>query len=206
MPVSSRAVPFTGQHTMKHGFIINSRNRIINVQPNEYLYCKWFYFQVNGQVADIPFTLLQGKIEVSFNDSKVLLKTSFGANVMLDGNSDVLLKLDSKQSQSVGTLETLMLTLKTNILYRHLVLPLAKQLWTLLAHTSSLKLMIVLWEKTAKWNNSCRGLFWGRLSVQCSQTSNSAFAQCHCIISPYSLYKKCLISMRMMLRPIFSKP
>lgn len=46
-----------------YGFIIN--RRIINVQPNEYFYCKLLYFQVNGQVADIPFTLLQGKIEVS---------------------------------------------------------------------------------------------------------------------------------------------
>lgn len=80
--------PFTGQHAMKaNGFTIN--RPIMNLQLNEYFYCKWLYFQVNGQVADIPFSLFQGKIEVSFiYCSLTALKTEPMWNVTTDSQNE----------------------------------------------------------------------------------------------------------------------
>lgn len=56
--------------------------------------CLPFWFQVNGQVANIPVNLLRGKIKVSHKGGKTLLKTEFGLHVVFNGNSAVLVKLD----------------------------------------------------------------------------------------------------------------
>nr|XP_046255484.1 IgGFc-binding protein-like isoform X2 [Scatophagus argus] len=49
---------------------------------------------VNGKVSYIPVDLLRGKIQVSYKEGLVLLKTDFGMHVVFDKNCTVLIKLD----------------------------------------------------------------------------------------------------------------